>query len=429
MRMTLLRLTAEETILVILMHHLISDAWSMGIFIRELATLYEAYSLGRPSPLSDMPIQYADFAQWQRRWLQGEIIEKQIAYWKQHLADAPPLLDLPTDRARPPVQSFAGDTQILMLPRALLDSIAALSRQEGATLFMVLLAAFQTLLFRYTGQTDIVVGSPIANRQWPEVAGSIGFFMNTLVFRTDLSAHPSFRDLIQRVRAVTLGAYSHQDLPFEKLVEELHPERNFSYHPVFQVAFVLQNAPMPGWEQAGLHLKPLGRSHKVAKHDLHLLATEVEQSLLLELEYNVDLFDGDTIVRMLQHFQTLLEAAVANPDQPITHLSLLSSSLAIAGDDLRGEDRDVSIHRLFEEQVERDPDAIALSYENKRISYLEVNKYSNQIAHALLHLASEQKHPIPILLSSSPHQIYALLGILKAGYPFACLDPQFPDHA
>ncbi|MEG4634877.1 condensation domain-containing protein, partial [Microcoleus sp. AR_TQ3_B6] len=324
LRATLLQLREAEYILLLTMHHIVSDGWSMGVLIRELAALYEAFSTGSPSPLPELPIQYADFAHWQRQWLQGEVLAAQLSYWQQQLTGAPALLKLPTDRPRPAVGTFRGATQFLALPESVSQKLKSLSQRSGVTLFMTLLAAFQTLLYRYTGQEDICIGSPIANRNRSETEDLIGFFVNTLVLRTDLSENPSFQELLGRVREVALGAYAHQDLPFEQLVEALQPERSLSHHPLFQVMFVLQNAPMPALELPDLTLSSLEIESSTAKFDLTLAMEDTEQGLVGSLEYNTDLFDAATISRMLGHFQTLLEGIVENPALHLSDLPLLT---------------------------------------------------------------------------------------------------------
>jgi len=307
-RAAALRLGKEEYVLLLNMHHIVSDGWSTGVFIQEMATLYQAFSAGQPSPLPELLIQYADFAIWQREWLQGEVLDAQLAYWKEQLRDAPAVLDLPTDRPRPPIQTYKGATESFTLSESLTAALQALSREEGSTLFMTLLAAFDTLLYRYTGQKDIVVGSPIANRNRSEIEGLIGFFVNTLVLRTGLSGNPTFRELLGQVREMTLGAYAHQDVPFEMLVDELQPERDLSRTPLFQVMFVLQNAPMPLQGQSGLTFSPLEVDSRTAKFDLTLFMVETAQGLSGAWEYNTDLFDGDTMRRLVGHFQVLLKA-------------------------------------------------------------------------------------------------------------------------
>ncbi|MBI4524352.1 MAG: hypothetical protein HY695_11140 [Deltaproteobacteria bacterium] len=285
LRSQLLRLAEEENVLLLMMHHIASDGWSMGVLFRELSILYEAFSNGKPSPLQELPIQYADFAVWQRQWLQGEVLEAELSYWKKRL-DGVPTLQSPFDRPRPPVQSFRGARQSLMLSKTLTKELKALSRHQGVTVFMTLLAAFQTLLHRYTGQDDIVVGSPIANRNRLETEGLIGFFVNTLVLLTDLSGNPSFRDLLGRVREVALGGYAHQDLPFERLVEELQPERAPGWTPLFQVMFVLQNAPIESLKLVGLSVSPLNVDSETAKFDVNLSMWEEAEGLRGSLEYN-----------------------------------------------------------------------------------------------------------------------------------------------
>src|SRR4028119_1622371 len=325
-RVKLLRLEEAEHMLLVTMHHIVYDGWSYDIFLRELAALYDAFSSGKPSPLPELPIQYADFAHWQREWLQGEVLESQRDYWKQQLNGSLPILQLPTDYPRPPVQTYQGGYQSLELPKNLTKALKDLSQQERGTLFMTLLAAFQTLLYRYTGQEDIIVGTPIAGRNQVEAEGLIGFFVNTLALRTYLSGNPSFQELLGRVREVALGAYAHQDLPFEKLVEELQPERDRSRTPLFQVMFVLQNTPTSALELPGLTVNSLNIDSGTAKFDLTVFIMETAQGLRASLEYNTDLFNAATITRMLGNFQTLLEGIVANPQQRLSDLPLLTAA-------------------------------------------------------------------------------------------------------
>jgi len=324
LRANLLRLGETEHVLLLTIHHIISDGWSVGVFVRELAALYEAYTAGRPSPLQELSIQYADFAAWQRDWLQGERLEEQLSYWRAQLSDAPQLLELPTDRPRPPVQSYKGAHETLFLCESLSRSLKELSRREGATLFMTLLAAFSTLLYRYSSQRDILVGTPIANRNRAETESLIGFFVNTLIFRTRLSERMTFRELLGQVRETALEAYAHQDLPFEKLVEELQPERSLSHSPVFQVMLDLQNAPMRDLELQGLRLTPLPFDSRMAKFDLVLTVGETDGRMSGQLEYNTDLFDAATVRRMTRHLEHLLETAVSNPDEQVSRLPLLT---------------------------------------------------------------------------------------------------------
>ncbi|MBD2559797.1 MULTISPECIES: non-ribosomal peptide synthetase [Nostoc] len=320
LRCVLLQLDDTEHVLLVTMHHIISDAWSVAILIRELGELYKAFSANQPSPLTELPIQYADFAIWQRQYLQGETLKTQLNYWKQQLNGAPPLLQLPTDRPRPAVRTFRGATQSFTLPKSLTEEIKNLSNREGVTLFMTLLAAFKTLLYCWTGQEDIIVGSPIANRTRAELEELIGFFVNTLVLRTDLSDNPSFRELLSRVRERTLKAYTHQDLPFEKLIEELQPERNPSYNPLFQVWFVLQNIAMPSLELSNLHITSLNIDSDRAKHDLRLELAESEEGLIGSIGYRVDLFEKATIARMAKDFESLLIQITMQPNIKLNNL-------------------------------------------------------------------------------------------------------------
>jgi amino acid adenylation domain-containing protein/non-ribosomal peptide synthase protein (TIGR01720 family) len=433
LRATLLQLGEAEHVLLLTMHHIVSDGWSMGVLIRELAALYEAFSTGKPSPLPELPIQYADFAHWQRQWLQGEVLAAQLSYWQQQLTGAPALLELPTDRPRPGVQTFRGATQFLALPEPLSQKLKTLSQRSGVTLFMTLLAAFQTLLYRYTGQEDICIGSPIANRNRSETEELIGFFVNTLVLRTDMSENPSFQELLARVREVTLGAYAHQDLPFEQLVEALQPERNLSHQPLFQVMFALQNAPMPALELPSLTLSSLEIESGTAKFDLTLSMEDTEQGLVGSLEYNTDLFDAASISRMLGHFQTLLEGIVDNPDLHLSDLPLLTQperqQLLVEWNDTQvNYPKDVCIHQLFEAQVDRTPEAVAVVFEDQQLTYGELNSCANQVAHHLRFLGVSPDDLVGICVERSVKMIVGLLGILKAGGAYVPLDPAYPSE-
>jgi amino acid adenylation domain-containing protein len=467
LRGTVLRLADEEHVGLLTMHHIVSDGWSTGILIREMATLYVAFCAGGSSPLPALPIQYADFAHWQRQWLQGEVLETQIAYWKEQLAGAPTLIDLPTDHPRPAMQTFRGAHQSLVLPRHLKDGYKVLSRQEGVTLFMILLAAFKVLLSRYTSQDDLIVGTPIANRNRQETEGLIGFFVNALVLRTDLSGDPSFREFLRRVREVCLGAYSHQDLPFDRLVEELHLERDLSRNPLFQVMFALQNTPLRALALPGLTLSPVEGDSETAHFDLTLQIVDTEQELTAALVYNTDLFEAGTIVRMLGNFQTLLEAILADPEQRLSDLQLLTTterqqllafaesqsdspqsgcsrttepaagwgvrttaqrSLVERNDTQIDHPKDKCLHKLFEEQVQRTPDAIAVVFEAGQLTYGELNRRANQLAHHLQTLGVGPDVLVGICVERSLEMIIGLLGILKAGGAFVPLDPAYPNE-
>ena len=317
----MLRLDDQQHIALLTFHHIIIDGWSMGVFVREVAALYNAFSQGLASPLAELPVQYADYAVWQREWLQGEVLEQQIGYWKQQLEGAPELLELPTDRPRPAVQTHRGASVGMVLSQELTAKLRELCRAEGATLFMLLLAVFKVLLARYTGQEDISVGTPIAGRNRVETEGLIGFFVNTLVLRTDLSGKPTVRELMRRVREVALGAYAHQELPFEKLVDELQVERSLSHTPLFQVVFALQNTAQELLELPGLSLSAAGEASGMAKFDLTLNMSESGEAISGALEYNTDLFDETTIRRLVGHFETLLESFVSDPAQRLSRIA------------------------------------------------------------------------------------------------------------
>jgi len=442
LRVQLLVLGKVEHVLLLTMHHIVADGWSIGVLMRELGTLYAAFVSGQPSPLPDLPIQYGDFAHWQRQWLQGEVLKTQLAYWQQQLDDLP-TLELPTDRTRPAIQSYRGATQYLELPSSLTQALLALSQQAGVTLFITLLAVFQTLLYRYTGQEDITVGSPIANRNRSEIEGLIGFFVNSLVLRTNLSGNPTFRELLLRVREVALGAYAHQDLPFERLVEELQPERDLSRNPLFQVVFALQNAPVEVLELPGLKLNPLNCDSGTTRFDLELhlttrsdglgsLGGEQADGLRVLAVYNTDLFDSATIIRMLAYFHTLLESIIADPEQRLADLRILSAAelhqLLIKWNDQVQYPKNLCIHQLFELQVEQTPDAVAVVFEDKQLTYQELNSLSNQIAHHLLSLGVGPEVLVGICTERSLEMVVGLLGILKAGAAYLPLDPTYPQE-
>src|SRR6185369_37100 len=321
LRGVLLRLAAEDHAAVLTMHHIVSDGWSIGVLVREVAALYAEFVVGRPSPLPELPVQYADFAVWQSSWLQGEVLEGEISFWRRQLAGLPPLLELPTDRPRPAVQSYRGTTRPVRLPADLTRPAEALARRAGATLFMVLLAGFQALLARHSGQQDLAVGSPVAGRNRLEIEGLIGFFINTLVLRGDLSGEragePSFRELLGRVRETALAAWLHQDVPFEKLVQELAPERSRAHEPLFQVMLILQNAPVESLEIESLRLRPVSVEATTAKLDLTVSLAEWSGGLAGTVEYATDLFDAVTIDRLTAHLQRLLTSALAAPELPV----------------------------------------------------------------------------------------------------------------
>ncbi len=432
-RATLLVLNETEQVLLVCMHHIVSDGWSIAVFVEELTALYNAYAQGQPSTLAPLPIQYADFALWQRQWLQGDVLQSQLNYWQQQLKDAPTLLSLPTDRPRPAVQTFAGANQEFALSVELTQKLTQLSQEQGVTLFMTLLAAFNTLLYRYTGQSDILVGTPIAGRDRSEIEGLIGFFANTLVMRTDLSLNPSFQELLGRVRQMAMDAYAHQNLPFEMLVEVLQPERDLSHTPLFQVAFILQNTPTSQVELTGLTISELPTANVTTKFDLTLAIQDTAQGLVGVWEYNTDLFDRSTIVRMASHFLTMLEAIVANPAEQISQLPILTKAeqqqLLVEWNDTRLDyPQDKCIHQLFEQQVELTPDAVAVVFENQQLTYYELNCRANQLAHYLRSLGVKPDVLVGICVERSLEMIVGLLGILKAGGAYVPLDPEYPQE-
>jgi amino acid adenylation domain-containing protein len=433
LRATLLRLKEAEHVLLLTMHHIVSDGWSMGVLVREVAALYEAFTQGRPSPLAELKIQYADYAVWQRERLQGQVLEQQLNYWKEQLSGGLPVLELPLDRRRAQRQSFRGAQQWLKLPVQLQASLKELSRREGVTLFMTLLAAFQTLLARYTGESLITVGSPIANRTRPELEELIGFFVNTLVLRTNVGGNPRFKELLQRVREMCLGAYAHQDVPFEKLVEELQPERSLGHQPLFQVVFALQNTPMSNLEVAGLELTQMEADSNTAKFDLVLNMLDTDSGLVGSLKYNTDLFDAETIERMLGHFHTLLEAIIADPAQPLNQLPLLREPerhqlLSEWNRTATDYPHEQCIHEMFAAQAGRTPEAVALVLEEQTLSYAELNRRANQLAHYLRGQGVGAESLVGLMMERSIEMVVAVLGILKAGAAYLPLDPAYPQE-
>jgi amino acid adenylation domain-containing protein len=431
---------AAEHVMLLTLHHIVADGWSTAIFVREMAEIYAAFVADQPSPLAELPIQYADFAVWQRDWLQGEVLETQLDYWREQLADTPPLLELPTDHPRPAMQTSEGAIHAFTLPRELSTALKGLGRDEGATLFMTLLAAFQTLLYRYTGQTDISVGTPIANRNRADIEHLIGFFVNTLVMRSDLSDNPSFRQLLRQVREVAMGAYAHQDLPFETLVDQLRPQRDLSHTPLFQVMFVLDTPAIEPLKLPGLTVRPIETHSGTATFDLTLSMTDARDGFGGYIEYNTSLFEQTTIERLVGHLRTLLEAIVVHPDRSIADLSFLT-----AGEEeemLRAWNatatpfpEDACIHHLIEAQVADRPNAVALTYpgngsrqdERQSLSYDELNRKANRLANHLLKLGVGPEVLVGVSTARSAEMVVGILAILKAGGAYLPLDPTYPD--
>jgi amino acid adenylation domain-containing protein len=430
-RASLIRLAADDHVFILNTHHTITDGWSLSVLWQELVKLYEANVRGVQAQLPQLPVQYADYAVWQREFLSGQALEKQLAYWKEKLSGVPASLDLPSDRIRPSQQSFHGAKHTLFLPKSLSDKLKVVGRKEGATLFMTLLAGFQVLLSRYSGQEDIVVGSPVAGRTQAELEKLIGLFVNTLVLRSDLSGDPRFGELLARVRHTAMDAYAHQDIPFEKLVEELRPERDLSRNPLFQVMFVLQNVPTSGTKLANLEVDAFPLPAESSKFDLTLAAAETREGLRTTLVYNTDLFDATTIERMLGHFQVLLEAVAEKPELRISQLPMLAQGerhrVLVEFNTTQADFRTgLCIHNLFEQTAKRVPDATALICGDERTNYRELNSRANQIAHSLIKLGVQPDVPVGIFMERNTDLLAGILGILKSGGAYVPLDPSYP---
>ena len=435
-RAVLLKLGATEHILQVTLHHIASDGWSLTVFTKELSAHYTATLQKQPSPLPELPIQYADFAVWQRNYLQDHTLQTQLDYWKRKLQGLPQL-QLPTDHPRPAVESFKGAGLPINLPASLSSKLTQLTQQQGVTLFMTLLAAFKVLLYRYTAQEQIAVGVPIANRNRGEIEGLIGFFVNSLVMYTDLGGEPSFLEVLNRVRQTALGAYSHQDLPFEKLVEELQPERSLSQNPLFQVSFALQQSEVmnPSFSLPNLEVgwyQGAGADMTV-RFDLELHLWPVEDQIQGFCAYNRDLFEAETITRMLSHYQNLLSAVVENPSQPISLLPLMSETeqqqLLVEWNNTKTDyPTDKCIHELFEDQIKKTPDATAVVFQEQKLTYSQLNSKANQLAHYLQKLGVGPEVPVGICVERSVEMVVGLLAILKAGGAYVPLDPNYPPE-
>ncbi|RKH31482.1 non-ribosomal peptide synthetase, partial [Corallococcus sicarius] len=431
MRSMLVRLSDEEHLLLVTMHHIVSDGWSMSVLVREVAALYEAFSAGRSPSLAPLPMQYADYAMWQREWLQGEVLDGHLGYWKQQLAGAPAALELPTDRPRPPTQSHRGATVNVQVPAKVSEALKALSQREGATPFMTLLAAFQVLLSRYSGQDDISVGSPIAGRTQEETEGLIGFFVNTLVFRSRLSPRSTFRELLAQVRGTTLAAYEHQHLPFEKLVEAVHHSRDLSRSALFQAMFSLQNTPTGTLRLPGLSFQPVEVDTRSSKFDLTLTLQESPQGFVGSLTYATDLFDASTVQRMAGHLGVLLEAIATTPDTTLANLPLLTDTerqrLLVDWNGPRVDfPRDTCIHDAFAAQARLTPDALAVVCREEQLTFRELDARANQLAHRLTSLGVGPDVRVVLCVERSVEALVGLLGTLKAGGTYVPIDPSYP---
>ena len=433
-RVKLVQVEDDEHVLGMTLHHIIYDGWSRGVFLEELTILYNAFNLGESSPLPELPIQYADFAMWQRDWLSGETLEKQLSYWRDKLSGALPVLELPTDRLRPAIQSQRGASEVLKLPETLSLDLQNFSNEKGVTLFMTLLAAFKVLIHRYTGQTDICVGMPIANRNRSETESLIGFFVNNVVLRSDLQGNPTFHSFLLQVREETLYAFAHQDMPFEKLVEELQPERSLSYMPLYQVTFLVQNA-MEGEGELTLQdltLSGLGVDVTTTKYDLSVSVTEIDGQQWVLAVYNSDLFDSATIKRLLEHYQILVESVLANPQQHIAELPLLTEEeqrlFAEVNDTQTKYPAAKCIHELFEEQAARRPGAVAVVCDGRELTYEELNQQANRLARHLRRLGVGPETMVGVLMERSLEMVVGLLAVLKAGGAYVPLDLNYPKQ-
>jgi natural product biosynthesis luciferase-like monooxygenase protein/amino acid adenylation domain-containing protein/FkbM family methyltransferase len=430
LRALLLRVGPERHVLVLTLHHVIADGWSRGVIVRELSAAYTAFAAGREPVLPTLPVQYPDYAAWQRERMQGALLARQLGYWTAKLAGAPPALVLPTDHPRPPLQSFAGRTHRFRVPRDTADALRALAREADATLFMVLLAGFKALLARSTGQTDVVAGTPAANRGRAEVQGLVGFFANTLALRTELAGDPTFREVVRRVRATALDAYAHEELPFERLVEALQPERSLARNPVFQVMFLLDEAPLRAFRLPGVEMTPLEVDPGTSMVDLTLAMERADDGLAGRLEYATALFDADTAARMAEHLCVLLRAAAADPGTPLSALPLLSgaerAAIAQWNATERGYPAGVLVHDLFAAQTARTPDVSALVFRGSATTYAELDARANRLANHLRGLGVETETRVGVCLERTPALVVALLAIHKAGGAYVPLDPAYP---
>jgi len=426
----LIRFSDQENILSFTSHHIISDGWSLGVFRRELSTLYDAYKNNKTSALPILDIQYADFATWQRNKLKGDVLDHQLRYWKSVLDGDLPVLNFTADRPRPNVQTYNGATEKISLTAELVRSMESIGKTENATLFIVLLTAFKVLLHKYTGQSDIIIGSPIANRTLSEIENLIGFFANTLVFRTQFEEDMTYRELLTKVRDGCFGAYQYQDMPFEKLVEELHPARDLSRTPIFQAMFGYQDISNRVKQMADIKLEPVRIDNATARTDLTLFLSREADEITGVIEYNTDLFDADTMQRFVENFKTLLNSIASNPDGEIDSLPIISESemhrVLVDWNNTYVDLPEACIHELFEAQVEKSADAVALIDGNTRLSYRELNQQANRVAHRLQSMGIGPDVLVGICMERSSRMIVALLGILKAGGAYVPLDPGYP---
>ena len=429
-RPVLVRLEPEKHFLVLTMHHIIADGWSIALLFREVTTTYAAITKGESPELPELPLQYPEYAQWQREYMSGEVLSGEIEFWKRKLAGAQPLLELPLDRARPATATYNGATEQLDVPVATLTKLKALAQTESSTLFMVAMAAFQSLLWRYTNQESILIGTPIAGRNDVDLENMIGLFVNTLIFRGDFSGNLTFREVIRQVRSFALEAYAHQEVPFEKLVEELVPQRSLDTHPLFQVLFTFQNIPPQVFDIPGLTVHEMPFEAGIAKFDISVVMWEIGD-LHCQFEYNTDLFESSTIKRMLQHFERLLNAVVENPDLALANIPLMSpeerQQVVVEWNRTAADyPKDLTIPSAFERQVERTPDATALSFAGTKWTYRQLNDAANRLAQRLLENGTGASSLVGVFLERSAEMVMALLGVLKTGAAYVPLDPAYP---
>ena len=428
-RAVLYRTRADEHLLLLLMHHIVSDAWSVSVLLRELAEFYEASVTGRQPSLPELAIQYADYAEWQRDWLKGQELERQLEYWRGRLAGAPQVLELPTDHPRPPAESHRGAQHVFLIAREPSERIKALARREGVTTFMALLAAFEVLLFRYSGQSDLLVGTPIAGRNRTELEGLIGFFANTLVLRGELSGDPSVRELLGRVRETCLGAYAHQDTPFESLVGELRPERDLSRNPLFQAMLILENVPERSLDLPGLTVTPVQVDRRAAQLDLTLYLQETPEGLRGTFEYATDLFEAQTVARMAGHFQRLLEGLLEAPERRISALPLLTAEEASqqrAWNATATEYSSACVQELIARQAARTPERAAVEFAGRCLSYRDLEAKVERLARRLRARGVAPGARVGVFMERCPDMVVAVLAVLKAGGAYVPLDPAFP---
>src|SRR5438094_3551679 len=430
-RPVLIRLQPTEHVLLLVLHHIISDGWSRSNFYRELAAAYQTLASGRPATVRKLPVQFADYSAWQEDWLEGGALKTQTAYWKTKLAGEPEPLELPSDRARPATESFRGGRCSRRLDPQLTTALKTRAQEEGATLFMILLAAFKTLLHLYTGHDDLIVGVPIANRQRVAVEGLIGFFANTLVMRTTFPTDLTFRDLLRRVTQTAVEAYANQDMPFERLVELLHVRRDASRTPLFQVSFAIQDYPAVNFRLPGIQTSPRFVTTRTSKFDFSLTMERSAEGWTAAAEYSTALFDADRVERMLEHWRVILENVVANPTQRVSEIPLITGAerqqiLVEWNRTERDYPRDKCIHHLFEEQVERTPDAVAVVFGVQSLTYRDLNERANRLAHCLIERGVEPDTVVGILVERSIEIVVGILGVWKAGGAYVPLDPAYP---